>query len=205
MTLAPNGLQNALIYSFVFIDAAARDASGGYTAADVGKLCILSDDFSLHMLTDDSPATWTAIGGGGGVLPTRTTITCNEFIPTSGGSTIGIAARGDAPFGLEVTCNDQVDGDTFELKFLLAPGSYDMIVCGIKAANRGIIDWAIDGTTVITGQDWYDPSDQPGFKFSDVVTVSGTGEHTLRLTLNGQNGASAANIFSLSAIWFLPD
>ncbi|MCI0554086.1 MAG: hypothetical protein L0287_24315, partial [Anaerolineae bacterium] len=54
-------------YSFTYADETEREAATGFVPADVGKLARQLDDNSLWMLTDDDPATWVAVGGGGGV------------------------------------------------------------------------------------------------------------------------------------------
>ena len=53
-------------YSWEYADATARAAATGFTTNDVGKLARQLDDNTLWMLTDDSPETWVAVGGGGG-------------------------------------------------------------------------------------------------------------------------------------------
>lgn len=53
-------------YAFSYADATAREAATGFTTADVGKLARQLDDNSLWMLTDDSPETWSQVGGSGG-------------------------------------------------------------------------------------------------------------------------------------------
>jgi hypothetical protein len=61
------GYANAHIpYSFQYADEAAREAATGFAAGDVGKFARQLDDNSIWMLTDDSPVTWTAVGGSGG-------------------------------------------------------------------------------------------------------------------------------------------
>ncbi len=54
---------NHIPHAFTFTTAAARIASTGFTAADVGKLARQSDNNSLWMLTATTPA-WTFVGGG---------------------------------------------------------------------------------------------------------------------------------------------
>lgn len=63
MTLASDGLFNAKAYRFTYADATARGAASGFAPGDVGALALQLDNASLWILTDDSPATWAAVGG----------------------------------------------------------------------------------------------------------------------------------------------
>lgn len=67
MTVTANGLQNALVYSWEYADAAARTAATGFVAADVGKLARQLDSNTLWMLTATTP-TWVQQGSGGAGL-----------------------------------------------------------------------------------------------------------------------------------------
>lgn len=53
-------------FRWKFADAAARGAATP-AAADVDKLALQLDDYSVWVLEDDSPLTWTAVGGSGAV------------------------------------------------------------------------------------------------------------------------------------------
>ena len=56
---------NHVPYNFTYADAAAREAATDVTAADLGKLARQLDDDTLWMLVDESPVTWTQVGGVG--------------------------------------------------------------------------------------------------------------------------------------------
>lgn len=49
------------VHNWEYANRTARLAAGGFSSADVGKLAIQTDDMSVWMLKDDSPATWTQI------------------------------------------------------------------------------------------------------------------------------------------------
>lgn len=55
------------IYVFTFADEAAREAGTGYDlqAGDIGKVARQLSDETFWILTDASPITWSAMGGGG--------------------------------------------------------------------------------------------------------------------------------------------
>lgn len=90
------------------------------------------------------------------------------------------------------------NGDSAEGKFFLKAGSYTLYVYGITGAVNGIIDWSIDGTNVLTGQDWYAASTTRNVVKSGAVTVATNGMHTLRLTINGKNASSSNYFWSLT-------
>jgi hypothetical protein len=52
------------VYAFTYVNAAARTAATGFTADDVGKLALQTNDNTLWLLTDDSPVTWKDISQG---------------------------------------------------------------------------------------------------------------------------------------------
>lgn len=56
-------------FSFTFANATDRAAGTGYTLvpADVGKFARQTDTNTIWMLTDDSPITWVAVGGGNSI------------------------------------------------------------------------------------------------------------------------------------------
>lgn len=62
MTLAPNGLANAVAYAYTFADATARLAASGFTSTDIGKLALQQDTNALYLLTATTPS-WVLIGG----------------------------------------------------------------------------------------------------------------------------------------------
>lgn len=94
------------------------------------------------------------------------------------------------------------NGNSVETSFYMAPGDYTLFTQGLTSANSGIIDWSIDGTNVITGQDWYSAGLTKNVLKNGSVTITGTGRHTLRLTINGKN-ASSGNYFWLLTRWYI--
>jgi hypothetical protein len=59
-------------HAWEYADAAARTGAVGMTPADVGKLALQLDDWSLWILTDDAPLTWAAAGAGAGTYTNAT-------------------------------------------------------------------------------------------------------------------------------------
>jgi phage-related tail fiber protein len=56
-----------IVYAYTYANTAARTGATGFVPADVGKVAWQQDDNTFWVLIDDSPTTWTAMGGGGGV------------------------------------------------------------------------------------------------------------------------------------------
>lgn len=52
-------------YAFEYADASARTSATGLVASDVGKFARQLDDNSIWILTDESPVTWSQVGGVG--------------------------------------------------------------------------------------------------------------------------------------------
>lgn len=99
------------------------------------------------------------------------------------------------------------NGDIFTNSFVLGEGTYTMHILGQTTGNSAKIDWVIDGTTILTGQDWY----SAGFTFNVEKTIAAItvaandgGRHVLTGTVNGRNGASGDFQIRLTKIWFEP-
>lgn len=93
-------------HQWEYADETARLAATGFVAADVGKLALQLDDYSFHVLSDESPITWVAVGGGVGVT-VPLTLTLEDAVTndvttiltvdhnTSGTPAIGLGAAVD--------------------------------------------------------------------------------------------------------------
>lgn len=71
MTLASNGLANAIPFRWTYADATARAAASGFTSADLYSLALQLDNGTIWILTATTP-TWVAAAGSGLVDPTTT-------------------------------------------------------------------------------------------------------------------------------------
>lgn len=56
-------------YNWIYADTSTREAATGFTSDDIGGFAFQEDDFSIWVLTDDSPVTWSEVGSGGGGTP----------------------------------------------------------------------------------------------------------------------------------------
>jgi hypothetical protein len=94
------------------------------------------------------------------------------------------------------------DGDTFTIPFHLSAGAYTLNVLGVRISSGGKVDWYIDGTLAVSGQDWYGAGTTRNIIKTAVVTVYGSGQHVLRGVVNGLTAPSTGYDIRLSAIAF---
>jgi hypothetical protein len=95
------------------------------------------------------------------------------------------------------------DADAAEIVVLLDAGTYDVTVGGMKGNNLGIIDWKLNGSNFITGQDWYAASLTESVSQTGTMTVSTAGLQTIRMVVNGKNGSSSDYYWLLTSISFV--
>jgi hypothetical protein len=188
-------------YTWEYDDQTEREAASGFVPADVGKLARQLDDNSLWMLTDDDPETWTQIGGASAIYPQDVWIPIHLFKIVTGGFTWSGTVSTAQQYNVEYFQNSPADGNAIQTTVLLKAGTYDVFVLGITANNRGIIDWSMDGSNFISGQDWYNGSDQYNIIKTGTVTIADDGRHLLKATVNGKNGSSSNYYMVITAIW----
>ncbi|MCD4687504.1 MAG: hypothetical protein K8S97_16360 [Anaerolineae bacterium] len=109
-------------------------------------------------------------------------------------------------FGFHHRQDVAADGDTFTQSFVLAPGTYTFYALGKKTYSSGKVDWSLDGSTIVTGQDWNDAS-----TFNIIMSVASVqvgdtdgGRHVLQGTINGTSGGAGDYRLDLTAMWFVP-
>lgn len=139
------------------------------------------------------------------VYPVQATMWMDEVVVVSGntpiyemlGAPISLQAYYHAVFQPFPWSN----GDSVEVGFHLAAGTYTLYALGWTGNSFGIIDWSVDGVVVGT-QDWYSVAATYSVVQSTAnVVVPTSGNHTLRLTINGKNAGSSSYRWGLSKIW----
>lgn len=140
-------------------------------------------------------------------LPQRASLSMLEITSTAGTYTITPTVATGMYMNFltkQASAADAADGDAFSLSFWLKAGTYTMSVLGQHEVNNGKIDWKIDGSTVVSGQDWYAAATANNIIKTASVTVSGNGYHKLDGVINGKNASSSDFLFRLTWIWFKP-
>lgn len=135
-------------------------------------------------------------------MPKRATL-WHQYAIVTAGNALSAAPDTGQYHNIVVHQSGSADADSFTQSFVLAAGTYTMYALGHRTNSSGIIDWDIDGVTVISGQDWYGGLNKNEIK-SASVTVTGNGRHVLTGTVNGKNGSSAGYDIKLTKIWFVP-
>lgn len=124
-------------------------------------------------------------------------------VKTGCGGSIAIGTGTSAPFYLTGNQATPGNGDVAETALLLDAGTYDVTVQGTTDSNRGKIDWKLDGSAFISGQDWYSGGTVEGVIKTGTLTVASAGRHLLDLVINGKNGSSSGYYFSNTYIKFV--
>lgn len=168
-------------------------------AAVTGKVSAVIRDL-LALLTGDARLDASAIKnlpeGGAAAW------TCWHHQSTPNGFSHSTGTSADRLFHHYCIQDSDSNGDYFEQKVFLEAGTYTFRALGTKSNDYGILDWSMDGVDFETGQDWYYSGNIFNVVQSGTVTISTSGVHTLRGTVNGHNGSSSGYSISLQKYWF---
>ena len=148
-------------------------------------------------------ATWVLLGLAAIDFPRRATLWHDQALFTSGTRLITQDALQN--YLVRVNTSSPANGDSWTHAFFLEHGTYTLSVLGLTAPDAPKLDWAIDGVTVASGQDWYHASTAVYNVIQTAsVTVTGDGYHVLRGTVNGKNASSSGYSHSLTKYWLAP-
>jgi H2-forming N5,N10-methylenetetrahydromethanopterin dehydrogenase-like enzyme len=87
----------------------------------------------------------------------------------------------------------------------LQAGTYDFSVVGTKDAAMGICDWYLDGTKIVSLQDWYAAAPAVNTAQTTSVVVAKDGVYRLLCKVNGHNVAPATDyILAFTYFRFVP-
>lgn len=170
-----------------------EDGSPSVTAVDTLK-------FSNGSVTDNGDGSVSIAAGGSAIYPQIATAFIYDFEIVTGVSSyvrFVDTAQIFATWGYQ---NTQADGDAVQVPVLLKAATYDFEVLGTTDSNRGLIDWSMDGTNFVTGQDWYSASRVNNVVKTGTVTIASDGRHLLKLTINGKNASSSSYYFGITRI-----
>lgn len=138
------------------------------------------------------------------VYPTRALVFHHESLVTNGnGLTIFISTAHQ--FASAAYQNASADADSFTHSFMLKGGTYTFVRLGITAPNSGIIDWTLDGTPILSSDDYYSAGLTVNVrKSTGSISVVGNGRHVLTGTVNGKNASSGGYDIPLTYLALLP-
>jgi hypothetical protein len=94
------------------------------------------------------------------------------------------------------------NGDNATWKVSLPAGTYTVRIYASKGNSRGKIDVNLNGTDIITGQDWYNGATSVTYIDATGISIS-KGLQDLKITVNGKNAASSNYYVYISAIEFI--
>lgn len=142
-------------------------------------------------------------GGGGGAYPEQATIWADESATISGNALTILHDLSSNYAGYAQQSPTAANGDAWEWKFFLKAGTYTFNVFGVIGNDSPIIDWTVDGGSILAGQDWYNS----GYVFNTVksqgsISILTDGQHTLRATVNGKNGSGSGFYVHWVKMWF---
>jgi hypothetical protein len=94
-------------------------------------------------------------------------------------------------FNAFVSLADANDGDEYSISFPLASGSYYIHLSYTKSSTCGKLDTYIDGALVASGLDTYAAASDYQNDFTQAITLTGDGTHTVMFKVNGKNGSAS--------------
>ena len=141
--------------------------------------------------------------GGDGVYPLQAALFQDQARVLVGNPLLGVVNTYQA-YAYYCHQDPAANGDSFEQNFYLAAGDYTLYVQGITGTNRGKLDWYIDDSLEIAGQDWYQSPPTYNVIKSGAVTVATDGNHTLRGTVNGKHASATDYKHVLTKLWLEP-
>ncbi len=121
------------------------------------------------------------------------------------GNDIDTVVASSQDFGHYAYQNANADEDSFEQSFPLLAGTYTVHFLGQTTTQSGKVDWAIDGTQIKAGQDWFNNPIQANIeKTVASVVIADTDRHTITGAINDNNPSSGDFELRLTKIWFEP-
>jgi hypothetical protein len=109
------------------------------------------------------------------------------------GNAIAATISNTSRFNHTAKQTNDANGDTFEHDIFLMAGVYNFVVVGTTDAAMGRLDWYLDGTKIVSLQDWYAAAPVENVSQTTSVTVSESGYHRLVGKVNGHNAAPATD------------
>lgn len=133
-------------------------------------------------------------------FPNRATMWHDEAVIISG-SGLDFTLTAAQKYVAYIFQSTQVNGNKFSQSFFMKAGIYTFTVLGVDNTNRGKIDWSIDDTDIIIGQDWYNTTIAYNVEKTNSFPILFDGLHVLKGTTNGKNASSSGYSMVLTKYW----
>lgn len=138
-------------------------------------------------------------------LPTHAMLLIAQFKVSSGNAYVYAGAGyGANLFGVYNYQNPPANGDAAQTTCMLRAGNYKLYVAGQTEPDAGMLDWSVNGSNVLTGQDWYSAGVGANTVQSANIVIAASGLQTFKYTVNGKNVASSNYFLVLYAAWVVP-
>lgn len=176
----------------------------GYSAARTNNFLTVSvDGFTMNATSISANLYFDSTGelnlNDNPILPKHCYI---SGLAVASNATLTLITSGGTSYNY-VAADDANNGDTYTYQVPpLAAGTYAVYFCGAKAKGGGKVDWTLDGTSVVTGQDWYAGS-AADYTYTVTGVAVSSGAHTLLGTINGKNASSSDYVLKIYSIVFV--
>lgn len=157
--------------------------------------------FGKYWRCDDNTGegSWADLPGTSIVYPRRATLWGDEgtgFI-----SSVQLTISPTQVYGYYAFNSNAMAGDGITWGLLLEAGTYDLSALGVTSTGLGIVTWQLNGSPVITNQDWYSSTQINNQVKSAQITVPSSGYHTLRALVTSKNNASSNYFYAITKVW----
>lgn len=140
----------------------------------------------------------TKIKNGPAAYAIRATMWHDEATALVGAALVAPVVNTAQPYNAYSKQAAGANGNTFTHSAPLQAGDYSFSVLGITGPDAGIIDWYIDDTLFLAGQDWYAAGFTFGVEKFGSFTVASDGVHVFKAVVNGKNALSSDYIIYLT-------
>jgi len=138
-------------------------------------------------------------GGGGAQYPNSAVLWIDQFTIVAGTGPLVPVIYSAQFYQLLVHETSAANGDAIQAQFSIAAGTYTISILGFQGTAYGILDIYIDGSVVISGQDWYGGGGFNTIQSAGSIVLS-AGVHTFKIVVNGKNGSSSGYLFDLTRV-----
>jgi len=138
------------------------------------------------------------------IYPTTVVLWPDANIVLSGGALSRDNVDGSTPFYADTFQTSNANGNSCKQEFVIKAGTYNFFRVGTRGTTRAKVDWYLDGTLIISGEDWYNATTAAAVLSTSGIVISTDGTHELKFVVNGHNASSSAYVVSISKMWFQP-